>query len=460
MNAYLIAAREKYAGIRNSVSSLQTQAATEKRDLNEVELELVRKQGDAMEALAKEIDALTAIELRDAKVDKAAADLSAAQAAATNASQPGDAGALGGQGTPEVRGAIPGQPLGATTNLRDPGHYMRGNGNSFFGDIVRARESGDTEAVRRLGEHGAYQTRAAGLTTGSNGPGVVPPKWLVDEFAEIARQGRALANMVRNIPLGDDPRPMTLPKQTAGTDSVILAQTNENDALTATDVWDSDVDTVSPKPIAGAQVVSRQMIDMSNPAIDQLIYSDMLSAYNLKIEKLVGAAITAAGTSGGGAALAAQEGDTVPVTAQAHYARQAVKAAIQVRKNRKLGANLFAMSVGRYGEFLDLRDTTGRPLVPEDSPGQAMNVMGIGSVNVDGRYRGLAIVATEGMLNDLEFAAVRSTDVLLFESDMLRFRYEEVLGPQSIKLGVWAYSALLVRYGNAPVKLVDITEES
>ena len=33
--------------------------------------------------------------------------------------------------------------------------------------------------------------------------GTAPPRWLVDEFETLARQGRGLAAAVRNVPLGD-----------------------------------------------------------------------------------------------------------------------------------------------------------------------------------------------------------------------------------------------------------------
>jgi len=115
------------------------------------------------------------------------------------------------------------------------------------------------------------------------------------------------------------------------------------------------------------------------------------------------------------------------------------------------------MSVGRHGEFLNLTDTTGRPLIPDGSDGP-MNAFGVGSILVDGRYRGLGIIATEGVEDDNEFAAVKTSDVLLFESNMLRFRYEQPLGPQSVKLGIWAYTDVLVRYGTASVKRVAIEE--
>lgn len=451
MNPYLLALRAKYDALRKSIDGLQTRAATDKRDLTAQEKQLIESQGEEGKTLLSEIETLTEIEVRNAKH----AEFAAQVAAATQAAGPDVAPTTGTGGTDNTIDGLE-KVGGASAIDRDPGHYLRSGKHSFFADIYKAKE-GDEAAKTRLGQHQTHQLRAAGLTTGANGPGTVAPKWLTDEFAEIARQGRALANVVRNIPLGDDPRPMTLPKQTAGTDSVVLEQTNENDAVAETDAWDSDVDTVTPKPTSGAQKVSRQMLDMSSPAIDSLIYADLLAAYNLKVEKKVAAAITAAGLTG--SALAGEEGST-PVTDPNHYARMAVRAATAVRQNRKLAANIFAMSVGRHGEFIDLRDTTGRPLVPDESVGAGMNILGVGSVNVDGRYRTLGMVATEGMLSDAQFAAIRSSDVLLFESNLLRFRYEEIYGPQAVKLGIWAYTAVLVRYGSAPVKIVNVTDES
>lgn len=449
MNPYLLALRAKYKALQDSVTGLQTRAHTEKRELNDNEKELVRKQDEEMKSLLGEIETLTEIEVRNAKVAAFGEQVRASMAGVSNA----EVVDLTGEDTDGADGET--RVGGATTNDRDPGHYTRSSKRSFFGDLLKAGESNDRAAARRLGEHNAFQSRAAGLTTTDNGPGIVPPKWLMDEFAETARQGRAVANAVRNVPLGNDPRPLTLPKQTAGTDNVVAEQALENDAVSETDAYDTDTDIVTPKPTSGAQKVSRQMLDMASPAIDSLIYADMIAVYNLKVEKKVCAAITAAGTAGGGTALSGLE--EVAITDIHHYSRTARRAGTAVRKARKLAANILVMSVDRNGEFIDLRDTTGRPLVPEDSSGP-MNVLGVGSINVDGRYRGLAMIATEGILVDNQFAAVRSSDVLLFESDMLRFKYEQVYGPQAVKMGIWAYTAVLVRYGNAPVKLVNVTD--
>lgn len=446
-NVYLTKKREEYEGLRSAIEGLQTRAAEASRGLTEDELRQISEMKATGDALFSEIETLTDVELRSAKVRAMQAQI----AGLTGGPAPDDGTTLGGD---QHRSAG-----GAKTKPRDPGHYRslkEGGSRSFFGDIYLARDKGDAEAARRLTEHDTH-LRADGLTTGSAGAGIVPPKWLVEEYLGLARQGRALADAVRNIPLGDDPRPMTLPKQTAGTDSEVVEQAAENDAIEDDDVWASSVDTVTPKPTAGSQVVSRQMLDMSNPAIDMLIYGDLLAAYNLKVEKKVGAAVIAVGT-----ALAGLEGAGVEIGDPEHYTRVLVKAALAVRNARKAPANLATMSVNRWGILTDERDTTGRPLVTGiGDPG--VNTLG-GTVDLSstegGRYRGLRLIPTDGILLDDRIAAVRSNDVLLFESNVMRFRYEQPLGPQSIKMGIWAYTAVLVRAGTGAIKRVEITEES
>ena len=91
-----------------------------------------------------------------------------------------------------------------------------------------------------------------------------------------------------------------------------------------------------------------------------------------------------------------------------------------------------------------------------------VNVSGRGSVKVPGTVGGFAVAATDGLgiggatypENILVF---RSGDTILFEGNMLRFRYEEVAGPESVKLGVWAYSAVIVRQAANSVRRVQIT---
>lgn len=434
MNPYLQNLRDKYDGLRTGIEGLQTRAADENRDLTEDELRSVSEQAEQAKRLAAQIEDLTEIETRNRKVAELAANVAS------------------GTDTDETRSTRVGT---AKAQDRDPGHYTRSSAHSFFSDMYRAR-TGDEGASRRLAEH----NRA--LTTGSQGPGVVPPHWLTQEFETLARQGRRVASAVRQVPLGDDPRPLTLPKQTAGVDSVVAEQSSENTHPSETDAWDSDVTTVTPKPTAGIQVVSRQMLDMSNPAIDQLIYGDLLAAYNQKIEaKVVAAMTTSAGTAV--TAYATEAAWTTAITnasGDVPVVDDLVDLAIAVRNARKLPADVLVLSVLRYGDLLKLKDSTGRPLMPLESAGP-MNVIGTGSVAVDGRFHGLGVIATDGITQYPEsILAARASDTLLFESAVTRFRFEEVAGPESVKLGIWAYSAVHVKYAGASVKRNQITAAS
>jgi HK97 family phage major capsid protein len=447
-NPYLAKLRQDYTTLQTSIQALQTAAIDRGQDLTDEELTSVRGMADQATALHTQIESLTDIEVRDRKVQELAAQIQG-DAAVDAVRNRTDAELTSVGRTPAGAQRLTGN---ASAIDRDPGHYTRASGNSFFGDLHRARNS-DDDAARRLAEH----NRALSTGTGNAGAGVVPPHWLTEEFELLARQGRALASAVRNIGLGSDPRPITLPKQLTGTDAEVVEQTAENDATEDDDAWTSDVDTVTPKPTAGIQIVSRQMLDMSSPAIDALIYGDMLSAYNLKVEKKVGAAmVTAAGS-----AVTTFATNALFSTDQDAY-DAVIDTAIAVRNARKLPADLITMGVVRYGEFLKLKDADGRPMIPEGSMGP-MNAIGVGTVQVDGRIGGLGIIATDGVSTGSfpeSVLVARAADTILFESDVLRFRYEEPLGPESVKLGIWGYTAVICRQASKSVKRIVITAAS
>jgi HK97 family phage major capsid protein len=450
-NPYLDKLRQDYDTQKAAIQALQTAAIERGSDLTEAELTSVRQMGEACTTLHTQITQLTDLEVVDRQVqEQAARIMSDADRAAVDGRKDPVLTSVGaaGQGGAQVRPA--GQALGgARTQDRDPGHYTRGSGNSFFGDLHRARNS-DEDAARRLVEH----NRALSTGTGNAGAGIVPPHWLTEEFELLARQGRALASAVRNIGLGSDPRPLTLPKQLTGTDSEIVEQASENGATEDDDAWTSDVDTVTPKPTAGIQIVSRQMLDMSSPAIDALIYGDMIAAYNLKIEKKVGAAmVTAAGSA------VKTFANEAAFNADQDASDSVIDAAIAVRNARKLPADLIAMGIVRYGQFLKLKDADGRPMIPGASEGP-MNAIGVGTVQVDGRINGLGIIATDGVSTGSypeSILVARAADTILFESDTLRFRYEEPLGPESVKLGIWGYSAVICRQAGKSIKRIVVT---
>lgn len=429
MNPYLTRLREQYDALRSGIEGLQTRAATENRDLTETELTSVRTQGETAATLATQITELTEIETRHTAVANLAGDVAHDTAAQNRTEQTGTR-------------------AGTTTRDRDPGHYRQDGRHGFFADLFAARSLQDGDAIRRLTEH----NRALDMAT--EGPGVIPPVWMASEFAELARQQRRVAAAVRNIPL-TSAAPISMPKQTAGTDAVVLEQALENNPTTFTDAWDSGVDTVSPLATAGGQKVSRQMLDSGNPAVDALIYSDLIAAYNTKVEaKVVAAMVTSAG-----AATVTYATEAAFNTALGNLAvsDDIITTATAVRSARKLPADVLVSGVTRYGSLLKMKDGSGRPLIPTDSGGP-MNVIGTGSVAVDGRIHGLGVLASDGITSYPESILVaRASDTILFESPTLRFRYEEPDGPEIIRLGIWAYTAVYVKYAGSSVKRLVIT---
>ncbi len=365
----------------------------------------------------------------------------------------------------ETRGAQIGGNTTATP--RDPGHYRKledGGEHSFFSDQYRALKLGNSQAMKRLADDQAYRASQLpahrALTMTGEGPGTTMPKWLLERFELVLRQGRPLANAVLNLPLGSDPRPMTLPKQTTGTSTVVAAQSAENDAVASTDQFDTAVDTITPATIAGSQIVSRQFLDSATPAIDSLIMNDLVANYNLQIEKLVGAAmVTAAGSAVTTFATEAAFIGTLPAVPAIDAI---IDAAVAVRAGRYLPADIIAMGTRRLGAYKKLKDNTGRPLLPLD--GGTMNIFGqLDAVNVDGNIEGLGVIATEGISTGSyaeSYVIARASDTLLWEGDLMRFRYEEVSGPQSIKLGIWNYYALSVRRPGVGQKRIVVTAAS
>lgn len=425
MNPYLKAKRDQYDALRKSIEGIQTRAqahdngdGSKGRSLTDTETTLVREQSEQGKKLFEEIEELSAQDTRNRKMDELAAETA-------------------GDNT-DVKNRA-GETSDTKTRERDPGIYRSakdGGENSFFGDLYRSHANRDEASMTRLADH----SRA--LATGTEGPGIVPPHWLTDEFETLARQGRRVANAVRNIPLGEDVRPITLPRQTAGTDAVVAQQANENDVVPGADAWDSDVHVVIPKPTTGKQTVSRQMIDMSTPAVDLLIYQDLMEVYDDKVEAQVCTAIVTA--AGAAIATAATE---AAFDAAGYASDSVVDLAIAVRQARKRPGDLLWMNVRRWGEFLKLKDTTGRPLIPLETAGP-MNVIGVGEAAVDGRIHGLGVVASDGFgatAYPESYGVMKASDTVLFESNLLRFRFEEILGPQSIVLGIWGYTGVIVR---------------
>jgi HK97 family phage major capsid protein len=336
-------------------------------------------------------------------------------------------------------------PGGLVHVRSEPEVYRQDNQTeiSFFRDLLHSQVDQEPEARSRVDRH-SLMMRATGTTT--TGAGAVPPTWLFNEFAIIAHGARPWADTLRKVPI-DSANPVNVGTQTGG--AVVAAQVNEGDPP-ADGSFVAPILTTQPKTYTGKIDVSRQLVDGSNPAIDGIVYADAMGAYNEQIEQAVVAAFEAA--TGMAATI------TYPGTAPAYVnlPDAFIDAAASVGKHRKMPPRVVLCGLGSWAFLMKQKDTQNRPLVTTGYAGP-VNAYGIGEAAVYGQIAGTVVglsVVPSWAGNDNHFYVVKADDCLLLESSTFNFRYEEVLGPSAIRLGVWGYAAPVIgRYKTAIAKI-------
>lgn len=345
-------------------------------------------------------------------------------------------------------GALPGAGTGRAPVVQvrsEPAIYRRDGGASFFADLFQAQMSADVEARSRLDKHDVM-TRAASDT--AQGAGNIPPDWLIEEYAPIAHAARPLADTIRRVPI-TNANPVTMGVQGPPPNAVVANQTAEN-APVADGSFTSTPLVVVPQTKAGKVDVSRQLMDGSNPAVDGLIYTDLMGAYAENIEQMVWTAINAlaAGAIAG----------NVPIDLDTDQIPDGIiDASTLVRTGRRSPPTVFVCAETLWGTLNKQKDLAGRPLIVSGWSGP-QNARGIGDAvtygHVAGQVVGLPSVPSWAA-NDTIAYVLKADDHLLLESTTMQFRYEEVQGPETIRLGVWGYAAVVL--GRYPRSIARIT---
>lgn len=454
-NAYLNKRVAEYRALTEKIQAAQTKAAEGDKGLSEEEFRAVQTDVDAANVIFKEIETLSEHEQRAAAVGTLAASLGTED---------------GGQAAEGTEGGV--RSAGTTTTPRDPGHFRAvkdGGVNSWFHDMVHVRENptNQGDSGQRLAEHQNFMRAttpmARAVTQSSGGVGLIPPKWLMDEYLVMGRQVRIIGNLVRRIPLGQDPRPLILPKQTAQVDQNLTAQTTEgtNNAGWGADRFTTNKDTLTPESDAAFQDVSRQLLDAGTPAADVLIMQDFRGAWDTKVENGVCASIIAGGTTA--FTLANEAAVTTALTATATGAplfNDVIDAETAVAGALYGPADITTMNYGRFGQFRKATDLNGRRLMPtarynpQNSEGSLGNTL-VGDIEGTDGYATTGF-GTKGTTYPDTIAVFRSSAVLLGESDLFDFRYEQVVGPSAVRMGIWGYWGCLVRVA-AAVQLIKVT---
>jgi HK97 family phage major capsid protein len=361
-----------------------------------------------------------------------------------------------------------------TTHVNEPELYRPGGPHSFGFDLIRASTPGmdlSGEARSRLQRHAedmadrSMEYRDLSRVDGSGGY-AVPPAWLMNQYIELARPGRAFANVCQRQPLPGGTDSINIPKILTGT--AVGVQTADNQPVTDVDLTDTFINA-PVRTISGEQAVAIQLIDQSPIAFDDLVFRDLVAAHAAQTDQQV-----IGGSGANGEVLGIQQTPgitTIAVTAvDIQHVYGAIANAVQtIHTTRFLPPEVIVMHPRRWGWFLSLLDASDRPLFL-GTANAPMNVAGVvtdvASQQIVGSMHGLPVVTdpnipvTQGTGNNEDpVFVVRASDLVLWEGGIrARVLPETKATTLTVLLQIYSYLAFTAaRYAASVVEITGLT---
>lgn len=346
--------------------------------------------------------------------------------------------------------------------------YEKGNGRSYVRDLVRHQMNMDSdgESYKRLQRHGEEvrtdkEFRDLDRVDG-NGGYFVPPLWAMEKFVDLARAGRAYANVVTSEALPGGTDSINIPKVASGTSTAI--QDGDNTGVSETDMDDTSV-AAPVRTVAGQQDVAIQLLDQSPINFDEVIFRDLFADYATKVDVQV-----ISGTGANGQVLGTRLTPSIETvtagtaTITSVYAKLA-DAVQRVHTLRFQAPTVIMMHPRRWAWFLAAVDTTGRPLVPPNanSPMNAVATLGeVASQQVVGQLHGLPVVTDPSLptnlgagTNEDVIHVLRASDLLLWESG-IRSRVLPEVGSGTLTTRLQVYGYIAFSAARYPKSVVEV----
>ena len=127
--------------------------------------------------------------------------------------------------------------------------------------------------AQQVVDHPAFQEHRDLSRVDGSGGYAVPPAWLMNQYVELARPGRAFANLVQRQPLPGGTDSINIPKLLTGTSTAV--QTADNQPVVQQDLTDTFINA-PVRTISGQQAVAIQLIDQSPIAFDDVVFRDLM----------------------------------------------------------------------------------------------------------------------------------------------------------------------------------------
>ncbi|MFG1898687.1 phage major capsid protein [Micromonospora zamorensis] len=344
------------------------------------------------------------------------------------------------------------RPTGGARVTSEPEVYRKTGEVSYFRDLYRAQHMNNRDSVERLVRNDramADNTEYRALTTVDGAGGdFVPPLWMVQDFIQLARAGRVVADQVRqqNLPGGTDT--ISLPRLATGT--AVAEQATQNTQVQSTDATTNSV-SAAVTTIAGEQVISQQLLDQSPVNMDDVLLADLAADYAIKLDTFAisNNATNKVGLLNVSGANAITYTDASPTVGEL-WAKIA-DGIQQISTGRLMPPDKGFMHPRRWAWFTAALDTAGRPLIGTNGP---QNAIGTNGPNVAqgylGNFQGIDwygdpnIPANLGAgTNEDRMIIMRSTDVILYEGTPRSETFRETLARQlSVVLRFYNYAAL------------------
>ncbi|WP_422734003.1 phage major capsid protein [Micromonospora sp. WMMD558] len=362
------------------------------------------------------------------------------------------------------------QPVRAaryTVTREAPIYSFDGAGNSLVRDAWYAGQEHDDDAVDRLRKFRAQTEEVAKLarsalrfhqspglpqqfatvTTGTASQ-VIPPGYRPDLFVPMLQQGRPMVNALSQGVISNA-TPFVVPvfgSATGATADHAEGVNPTDGSLTFT------TKTVTPGAISGKLILTREIVDSSNPAIDQIALQAMNESYarqtEAKVYTLLNGANGAGGTITTGLVPSGAQAATFASTGGTPYAEAAlikgIRAQLAAYPFKRFGApGIALMGQNATSIMATVTDSTGRPLFPSIG---ATNAAGLGNAitqgwSVDGMPFVPAWAMTGVAAGDSQILMLNPSDAWVWASPTLTFKFEEKSGPALIELALFGYFA-------------------
>jgi len=349
------------------------------------------------------------------------------------------------------------------STLKEPSVYtFDGRGDSLVRDAWAAARDHDEDAIHRLRKFRKQSEDMAEIVhavqfapqTTTTAAAIIPPGYRPDLYVSDLFRQRPLVSLASQGTIANA-TPFTVPKfvSVTGGSATHVEGTNPSDGSLA-----FTPQVVTPQAISGRIVLTREIVDSSNPAIDQIAFAEMRESYERQTETIVYTLLN--GASGAGGTITS---GFVPSGAQAVTVAGGTDNQGLVKAIRKAIADYWfarfapptgvAMGQGATARLAQAVDTTQRPLFPWAGGQNAFGTADPPSAGyqVDSLNFQPAWAITGVAAGDSQIMMVRSSDLWVWESPLLTFRFEEKQGPANIELNIFAY------FGTALIRPVGLS---